>query len=526
VYLAKDIKGFIVKHTTIDRPSKGTQDSTVSTGEPVALQDRRSGGMQYRALLESAPDAIVVVNQAGTIVLVNEQVERLFGYRRLELIGHPAEMLVSEHSRVQHRAHHARFQGASLERPALLGHELFGLRKDGTEFPAEIRLSPLDTKQGMLVSSAIRDVSVRRRTEEDLRRLASIVEFSDDAIIGKTLDGIITSWNAGAERIYGYRASEAIGKSITMLVPAGRPSEIPAIMERSKAGKTTRHFMTRRITKDGDEVQIELTMSPIRDALDNVVGASAVGRDVTKYKKTESDLLGKVEELKHCNDDFAQFAHLASIELQEPLQAVTDFVEHLAARYQGKLDSDADKQIALALAGTERMQRLIGNLTVLTRTGTTGSDLSDTSSEDAWQQAIEDLAVAIEKSGAVLTHDPLPDVVADNMQLVRLFHNLIENAIQYKSLETPVIHISAIKNGKERWKFSVTDNGTGMDPQKLETISRMFRRLDLHQGSGTGMGLSVCKRIVERHGGNMSVESTPGHGSTFRFDLAGSKRQF
>jgi len=268
-------------------------------------------------------------------------------------------------------------------------------------------------------------------------------------------------------------------------------------------------------------------MSPIRDALDNVVGASAVGRDITKHKKAETELLSKIEELKHCNDDFAQFAHLAAIELREPLEAMTNCAQLLAGRFKGKLHSDVDEHIALALAGAERMQRLIGNLTVLTRTGTASSDLSDTSSEDAWQQAIEDLAGAIEKSGAVLTHDPLPDVVADNTQLVRLFHNLIENGIQHRGAETPVIHISAIKNGKHRWKFSVKANGTGMDPQKLESLSRMFRRLDLHQESpGTGMGLSVCKRIVERHGGNMSVDSQPGHGSTFRFDLAGSKKQF
>src|ERR1700723_879621 len=278
---------------------KGANGTSALASPPLHVRKTNSGNMEYRALLEAAPDAIVVVNQSGKIVLVNAQAERLFGYGRNELIGRPANILVSEHSRRRYTDQHFPFQAAVQEKPVVTGLELFGLRKDGSEFPAEIRLSPLDTKQGRLVSSAIRDVSVRRRTEEDLRRLASIVEFSDDAIIGKTLDGIITSWNAGAERIYGYRASEAIGKSITMLVPAGRPSEIPAIMERSKAGKTTRHFMTRRVTKDGEEVQIELTMSPIRDALDNVVGASAVGRDVTKYKKTESELLAKIEELKH-----------------------------------------------------------------------------------------------------------------------------------------------------------------------------------------------------------------------------------
>lgn len=508
-------------------PTEGAQDPSPSTTAPLPVREPRSGTLQYRALLEAAPDAIVVVNQAGKIVLVNEQVSKLFGYRRGELIGQPAEMLVTEHSRAQHHAHHARFRVAPAERPSLLGQELFGLRKDGTEFPAEIRLSPLDTRQGVLVSSAIRDVSVRRKTEEDLRRLASIVEFSDDAIISKTLEGIVTTWNAGAERIYGYLASEAIGKSIDMLVPAGYSDELPAIMERLKSGKTTRHFVTQRVTKDGEEIQIELTIAPLRDALDCIVGASTVGRDITKHKKAERDLLNKVVELKRCGEEVAQFAHIASNDLQEPLRTVTGFVQLLATRYKGKLGSDADEQIAFALAGAERMQRMIRNLTVLTRSGTTGSDMVDTSSEDAWQQALEDLAGTIEESHAVLTHGPLPDVVADNMQLVHLFRNLIDNAIKYKSAENPVIHISAIRKGKEKWVFSVKDNGIGIDPEKLDTISSMFQRRDAHHElCGTGIGLSICKRIVERHGGSMFVESQPGHGSTFRFDLAGSKTQF
>ena len=483
--------------------------------------------MQYRKLLEAAPDAIVVVDKSGTIVLVNEQVGRLFGYRRGELIGQPADMLVTEHSRVQHNAHHARFLAPRSDRPALLGHEVFGLRKDGTEFPAEIRLSPLDTKQGILISSAIRDVSASRKTEEDLRRLASIVANSDDAIIGKTLEGIITTWNAGAERIYGYPANEAIGKSVTMLTLSGHQDEISAIMERLKCGRTIRNFETRRVTKDGEEIQIELTMSPIRDALDRIVGASTIGRDITRYKKTEKDLTDKVEELKRCNDDLAQFAHIASEDLHEPLRMVTDFVQVLSSRNKEKLDSDTEKFIAAALDGAQRIQRLIRSITVFTRDGKTGTDLVDTSSEDALQQAVVDLADPIKESGALLTHDPLPDVVADNMQLVQLFHNLIENAIKNKGTEKPRIHVSAIEDEKHKWIFSVKDNGVGIDPQKFENVSGMFERLDRHQeASRPGIGLSICKKIVERHGGSFSVESQLGHGSTFHFELAGSDRQF
>jgi PAS domain S-box-containing protein len=503
-----------------EKPTDAAQELSPSASPLFAERERRSGTLQYRALLEAAPDAIVVVNQAGTIVLVNEQVGKLFGYRRGELIGQPADILVSEHSRVQSRAHHARFLMPRSERPGLLGQDLFGLRKDGTEFPVEIRLSPVDTKQGILVASAIRDVSVRRKTEEDLRRLAAIVASSDDAIIGKTLEGIITSWNAGAERIYGYPAAEVIGKSIALLFPADRSDEILAILERLKCGKTIRNFVTRRVTKDGEEIEIELTMSPIRDALDRFVGASVIGRDITSYKKTEENLRNKIEQLKGCNEELAQFARITSDGLPEPLRAVTECVQLLATQYKGKLDSGADKLIAAALAGAQSMQRSIRNLTVLTSVGATGTKLTDTSSEDALQQALSDLAGLIVESGALLTHDPLPDVVADNMQLVQLFQNLIEHAIENKGTEKLHIHVSAVENDKERWMFSVRDNGTGIDP-------RSFERLDRPQElRGTGIDLFVCKKIIERHGGSMSVESELGHGSNFHFELVGSKRQF
>src|ERR1700685_1207580 len=212
----------------ITKPKKDPHDQSALMSSPIHVRKKT----QYRALLEAAPDAIIVVDRSAAIVLVNAQAEKLFGYSRNELIGQPARILVSENFRDQHSHQHSRFLAAPQERPATAGFELFGLRKDGTEFPIEIRLSPLDTKEGVLVSSAIRDISERRRTEEDLRRLASIVTCSDDAIVGKTLEGIITSWNAGAERIYGYSAKEAIGQSIVTLVSAGRPNEIPEMLQR------------------------------------------------------------------------------------------------------------------------------------------------------------------------------------------------------------------------------------------------------------------------------------------------------
>jgi PAS domain S-box-containing protein len=275
-----------MKRPTIE-PEKNAHDHPVPTSSPIRVRKES----QYRALLEAAPDAIVVVDQSATIVLVNAQAERLFGYPRAELIGQPAQILVSENYRTQHSHQHSRFLAAPPERPAIAGLELFGLRKDGTEFPIEIRLSPLDTKEGVLVSSAIRDISERRRTEEDLRRLASIVACSDDAIVGKTMEGIMTSWNAAAERIYGYSAREAIGQPAAMLVPADRADEIQRMLECLKRGETVDHFETVRLRKDGKEIPMEVTVSPIRDALERIVGASTIGRDISVRKEAEKHLV-------------------------------------------------------------------------------------------------------------------------------------------------------------------------------------------------------------------------------------------
>jgi len=275
-----------MKRPTIE-PKNDAHDQLAPRSSPPRVQKK----MQYRALLEAAPDAIVVVDQSEAIVLVNAQAEKLFGYRRDELIGQPAKILVSENFRNQHSHQHSRFLATPQDRPTMAGLELFGLRKDGTEFPIEIRLSPLDTKEGVLVSSAIRDISDRRRTEEDLRRLASIVACSDDAIVGKTTEGIITSWNAAAQRIYGYSASEAIGQPVTMLVPLDRADEVSRLSERLKRGETVDHYETVRLRKDGKEIPMEVTVSPIRDALERIVGASTIGRDISVRKAAERHLV-------------------------------------------------------------------------------------------------------------------------------------------------------------------------------------------------------------------------------------------
>jgi light-regulated signal transduction histidine kinase (bacteriophytochrome) len=232
-----------------------------------------------------------------------------------------------------------------------------------------------------------------------------------------------------------------------------------------------------------------------------------------------------MEELNRSNEELGQFAYIASHDLQEPLRMVASYTQLLSRRYKGKLDSDADEFIAFAVDGANRMQRLIQDLLAYSRVGSRGKTLLDTSSDAALQQALANLRGAIEDSGALVTHDPLPTVLADQMQLTQLFQNLVGNAIKYQSPGVPRVHISAAKNGGTKWDFAVKDNGLGIDPQYFERIFGMFQRLHKREEfAGTGIGLAICKKIVERHGGSISVESQLGQGSTFRFALAGSER--
>jgi light-regulated signal transduction histidine kinase (bacteriophytochrome) len=276
--------------------------------------------------------------------------------------------------------------------------------------------------------------------------------------------------------------------------------------------------------KNGSEFPIEIMLSPLESA-EGILVTAAV-RDITTRKKAEAHLLQKVEELNRSNEELEQFAYIASHDLQEPLRMVASYTQLLSMRYKGKLDSDADEFISFAVDGASRMQRLIKDLLAYSRVGTKPPDLQDTSSEKALQHALINLRGAVAESGALVTYDPLPIVVADEMQLIQLFQNLVGNAIKYQDSEVPRVHISATVSVEKKWMFSVRDNGLGIKPQYFEKIFGVFQRLHKREEfEGTGVGLAICKKIVERHGGAISVESQLGHGSTFFFALVESDKK-
>jgi light-regulated signal transduction histidine kinase (bacteriophytochrome) len=241
--------------------------------------------------------------------------------------------------------------------------------------------------------------------------------------------------------------------------------------------------------------------------------------DLTARKRSEMELLTKVDELERMNVELGHFAHIAAHDLQEPLRMVSSYNQLLSKRYKGKLDHEADEFIAFAVGGALRMKSVIEDLLKYSRIETTIAELPIVASDDAAADALRKLKAAIEESGAVVTRDPLPEVHADYAQLVELFRQLIENAIKFRRGTAPKIHLAAARDGR-RWTFSVSDNGLGIEAQYFGRIFEMFQRLHKREEfSGTGIGLAICKKIVARHGGVISVASEPKKGSTFSFSL-------
>jgi PAS domain S-box-containing protein len=481
---------------------------------------------RYRGLLEAAPDAMVVVNGKGEIVLLNVQSEKQFGYRRDELLGRKVKSIIPEGFAERLIADGTRTAAEALAQQIGTGIELNGRRKDGSEFPIEIMLSPLESAEGILVTAAIRNITERKRVEDALRDseerfrlMASGVK--DYANVMLDPEGFIVSWNEGGERLKGYRAEEIIGEHFSRFYAAEDIRKGLPAMELKQAQETGRFEGEGwRVRKDGSRFLASIVITALRDEKGLLRGFGKITRDITERRRAEERLTKTMEELKRSNDELGQFAYVASHDLQEPLRMVASYTQLLAQRYKGRLDSDADEFIAFAVDGCNRMQGLIQDLLSYSRAGANAEPLREISCEDALEKTLKNLHATIQDSGAMVTHDSLPNIMMDEMQLVQIFQNLIGNAIKYRAAEPSQVHVSATRNGSNEWVFSVRDNGMGIEPQYFERIFILFQRLHGQKDfAGTGIGLAMCKKIVDRLGGRIWVESQATKGSTFYFAL-------
>ncbi|MEW5803440.1 MAG: ATP-binding protein [bacterium] len=271
--------------------------------------------------------------------------------------------------------------------------------------------------------------------------------------------------------------------------------------------------------KDGTRIPCIVTATSFLGPDDELLGIVEDFKDISEWKKAEKELAQRAEELARSNRDLQQFAYVASHDLQEPLRMVASYVQLLSRRYKGRLDSDADDFIAYAVDGALRMQNLINDLLSYSRVGTHGREFEPTDFTEVLNRVKGNLQTAITESNAVIIHESMPTLMADGSQMVQLFQNLISNAIKFRSQEQPLIQVSA-ESQEGAWVFSVHDNGIGIDPEYFGRIFTIFQRLhNKAEYPGTGIGLAICKRIVERHGGRIWVNSEPGKGSTFYFTI-------
>ncbi len=551
--------------------------SDVQRPSPTPAQEASTD--RFLALLEATPDAIVGVWPDGRIALLNGRAEALFGYSRDELVGQPLELLVPEGARSIHPGHRAHYLAAARPRPMGEGMELAARHKNGGTFPAEISLSVLQTDSGPQVLAAVRDITERRRSYEASAQLAAIVRSSQDAVVSQSPEGVITSWNPGAERLYGYTADEIIGGHLRKLVAEELWGDEEQLHSRTAHGELIEGYETRRIRKDGTSVDVSLTLSAMVDAIGGIVGVASISRDVTSQRRAAQDARGLTQailniledfmaekerlndtqrailnilddfdaeranverantalrgeitqrslaevalqarssELINSNSELEQFAYVASHDLQEPLRKIGSFCQLLSRRYAGQLDADADVYIGYVVDGVLRMQQLIDDLLAFARLGQSGSEVAEVDCQRVVKRALDNLATAIEQSHAVVTVDPaLPTVIGESARVLQLFQNLIANSLKFSGGKPPLIAVGVLRHDAE-WVFSVADNGIGIDPQYADRVFSVFQRLHTREEyPGTGIGLAICKKIVEQMGGRIWFTSEPGEGTTF-----------
>ena len=517
------------------RPGEAAHYGVVSTivditAQRDAEQALRESEERFRQTFELAASGIAHVSLDGRFVRVNRSLCEIFGYPESELIGrsvkdvsHPADRDVTDAQRARVRA--GEIDSARFEKRYLRG--------DGGTVWVDLAIALVRAPDGTprYEIALFDDITERKEAERALReseaRFRSLTQLSSDWYWEQDA-GFGLKFMSGrmAERT-GLDAGAFIGRK-RWEQPALNLTEEDWARHRAQLERHEpfHDFEMQRPAAEGGSRWVSLAGEPLFDDDGRFAGYRGVGKDITERKRAEAelrraheDLERKAEELQRSNSELEQFAYVASHDLQEPLRMVSSYTQLVLRRYGDRLDGEAKEFMAYVVDGAARMKQLIEDLLAYSRVGTRGKQFKPVPVENAVRRAIGNLRAAIEEAGATVTYDALPTVAADDVQLAQLFQNLIGNALKFRAASVPRIHVSA-KEQEGEWEFGVHDNGIGIEPQYFERIFMVFQQLHTKgEYPGTGIGLAICKKVVERHGGRIWVDSKPGEGSSFLFTL-------
>jgi PAS domain S-box-containing protein len=509
----KDAEGRVIGASKIARDITESKRIEAELQKSLAASEQALKELADQKFALDQAAIVAITDVQGTIQYVNDKFCAISQYSREELLGN--------NHRILNSGHHSREFFQEMYRTIASGKvwhdEIRNRAKDGSSYWVDTTIVPTLGAEGKPRQYvAIRaDITQRKLAEQALREQAEVLDQAQ--VLVRDAESRIVLWTSGAERLYGFSRSEAVGKISHELLGTEFPEPLVETERKLMESGIWEGELT-HYHRNGGRLHVA-SIWLLKKGDGKVQHIVEANNDITQRKRVEAELQQQQTELSRSNADLEQFAYAASHDLQEPLRAVGGCVNLLQARYGEKLDERAHEYMQHAVEGASRMQNLIDDLLSFSRVGTRGKEFQPVSCDQAVENALKNLSVSIAEKQAQVEHRPLPMVLGDLTQLSLVFQNLIGNALKFCGAEKPCIQVEAEKRPRE-WEIVVRDNGIGIDPQYFERIFVIFQRLHTRKEyPGTGMGLALCKKVIERHGGRIWVESESGKGTTFRFTL-------